>query len=92
MMHGYYISKGMMGFGMIGHVLGFLVMAFVVVAVIILLVKSSRSNPQDIKPVKGAEEVITKDDEAMAMLKLRLVKGEITAEEYAKIKETLEQK
>ncbi len=92
MMHRFYIGGDMMGLGIIGHVFGFLVMAFVVVAVIILLVKSSKKHPQDATAVKPAEEVKTKNDEAIEILKLRLAKGEITAEEYAKIKETLEQK
>ena len=92
MMHRFYIGGDMMGLGMIGHVFGFLVMAFVVTAVIILLVKSSRKQPQDMKPVKRVEEVKAKNDEAIELIKLRLAKGEITAEEYAKIKETLELK
>lgn len=92
MMHGLYIGRDMMGFGMIGHVFGFLVMAFLVVAVIILLVKSSKKQPQDAKAVKPVEEIKANNDEAMQIAKLRLAKGEITAEEYAKIKETLEQK
>lgn len=92
MMHRFYIGGDMLGLGIIGHVFGFLVMAFVVVAVIILLVKSSRKQPQDAKAIKPAEEIKAKNDEAIEILKLRLAKGEITAEEYAKIKETLEQK
>jgi len=92
MMHRFYIGGDMMGLGMIGHVFGFLVMAFVVTAVIILLVKSSRKQPQDAKAIKPVEEVKAKNDEAMEIARLRLAKGEITAEEYAKIKETLEQK
>lgn len=91
MMHGLYIGRDMMGLGMIGHVFGFLVAVFVVVAVIILLVKSSKKQPQDAKAVKPVEEVKA-NNEAMEIAKLRLAKGEITAEEYAKIKETLEQK
>ncbi|MEL7569769.1 MAG: hypothetical protein AAGU14_04320 [Eubacteriaceae bacterium] len=92
MMHRFYIGGDMMGLGMIGHVFGFLVMAFVVTAVIILLVKSSKKQSQDMKPVKPVEEVKANNDEAMQIAKLRLAKGEITAEEYAKIKETLELK
>lgn len=66
------------GLAMIG--IGLLVIALIVVAVVVFVKKSKRNHP------------VSQNDESMELLNARFAKGEITEEDYIRMKKVLSDK
>ena len=71
---GSYLHNGG-GFVMMG--IGLLVVALIIVAVVVLVKKSNRNRP------------VYQNDESMELLNARFAKGEITEEDYMRMKKVL---
>lgn len=68
------------GWGLVMMGVGLLIIALIIAAVVVLIKKSNR------------KQLVYKNDESMELLNARFVKGEITEEEYMRMKKVLSDK